>query len=447
MATFKICVFKHQQRVDKKYPVSIRVTWKRKHSYIKSEFYVTDKQIVKKTFEVKDTYILNELNKRIMLYEELKSRKLGFRIELYSAKELTEYFQKETTPGTDHNIDFVAFSREHYGKLIAQGRKSTALTMQRSLNALIDFCNGRQKIAITEITAKFLAQFELFLRSERVVRRTNQLGRITTTINPGLSDVSVIDYMTDLRTLFNAAMDEFNDEDKEELRIIHYPFRKYKIQRTPEPKKRNLSAMHLHSISNASEEQLELERTIFSRDVFMLSFYLVGMNLADMYDLTNYANGRIQYSRRKTKNRRQDKAFISIKVEPEAAAIIEKYRDQTGQRVFSFYKRYSTSHVFSSNVNKGLKNVAKVCDIQEPISTYYARHSWATIARNDCGISKDDVAISLNHVNQFMKVTDGYLAKDWSMIDRANRAVIDYLNMPPSPINNQSADTPKSSTK
>ena len=65
MATFKICIFKHQRRADEKYPVSIRVCWKRQYGYIKTEFYVTDKQINKKAFVLKDSFIIRELDRRI----------------------------------------------------------------------------------------------------------------------------------------------------------------------------------------------------------------------------------------------------------------------------------------------------------------------------------------------------------------------------------------------
>ena len=231
MATFKICIFKHQRRADEKYPVSIRVCWKRQYGYIKTEFYVTDKQINKKTFVLKDSFIIRELDRRIAKYEELKSQKLGLRIELYTAKELAEYFEKQTTPGSDSSIDFIAFSRKHCERLRNEGRISTAQTLETATNAIIDFCNGRERIAITEITSKFLRQFEKHLRSERTIKRKNQFGKIVTTKKKPLSDVGVFDYMTNVRILFNAAINEYNDDEKDEVLIAHYPFRKYKLQK------------------------------------------------------------------------------------------------------------------------------------------------------------------------------------------------------------------------
>lgn len=176
---------------------------------------------------------------------------------------------------------------------------------------------------------------------------------------------------------------------------------------------------------------LKSTRTAFSRDVFLLSFYLIGMNFADLYELLAIKDGRLEYERKKTRGRRQDRAFISIRIEPEAQELIEKYKDKSGERVFDFHRRYTTSHIFSSNVNKGLKNVAKLLKVadnqKQPLTTYYARHTWATIARNKCGISKDDVDLALNHVDQGLKMADTYIAKDWSLIDKANRSVLDYL--------------------
>lgn len=429
MATFKITVFKHQKRRDGKYPVSIRVGWKRKYSFIDTEYYVTDKQINKKTFEVKDNFILSDLNDRIVKYEDLKSQKLGQRIEMYTAKELAKWFSEQGKPGSDTSIDFIEFSMRKIEDLISRGKQTTAANLRRTINSLIDFCNGRERIAITEITYKFLQQYESFLRKERTMKRRNQLGNLVTTTKKGLSDVSVIDYMTDIRLLFNDAMDEYNDEDRADMRILHYPFRKYKISRPPEPVKRNISIEQIRSIRDITDQDLVLPRTIFARDIFLLSFCLCGMNLADLYEANCLSSSmRIEYNRKKTKGRRVDRAFISIKVEPEIATIVEKYRDPSGARVFDFYMRYSDFRNFTSNVNKGLKKVAEICKIDHPLSSYYARHSWATIARNKCGISKDDVDLSLNHIDQGLKMADVYIAKDWSVIDVANKKVIDLVN-------------------
>ena len=429
MATFKVCIFKHQKRQDAKYPVSIRVCWKRQYAYLKTEYYVSEKQINKKTFELKDTYLINELNSRILAFENIKVQKLGQRIDLYSARDLVKYFEDSSRLGTDSSIDFIAFAHEHCLKLESKGCTTTAKPLKSAVNAFQDYNNGRTKIPITEVTAKNLFEFADFLRGPREIKRKNQFGNTVVTQQKGLSPISVADYMTSIRTLFNAAVERYNDPDKDEIRILHYPFKKYKIDKNIEPEKRNLSAAQVRKIRDV--QGLELRRSILARDLFMLSFYLLGTNLVDLYNAkaSQYKNGRFSYQRKKTKDRRADNAFISIKVEPEALPLFERYKDPSGQRLFSFYKMYTTSAIFVSNVDKGLKKVATACGIEKELSTYYARHSFATIARNDCGIPKDDINLILNHSDERkgMKATDAYLAIDWSMFDRANRKVLDYI--------------------
>jgi len=73
------------------------------------------------------------------------------------------------------------------------------------------------------------------------------------------------------------------------------------------------------------------------------------------------------------------------------------------------------------------KFIAEALNISESISTYYARHSWATIARNDCNVSKSDIAECLNHSTN--TITDIYIKKDWKTIDNANKKVIDLKSV------------------
>jgi integrase len=234
-----------------------------------------------------------------------------------------------------------------------------------------------------------------------------------------------------LRMLFYAAMDEYNDEEREEIRIRHNPFRKHKIGKAPESEKRVLSVDEIRKIRDVKDEQLILKRSVLARDVFMLSFYLAGTNLIDLYHLKkeDFKDKRISYQRHKTQDKRKDKAFISILAQPEAMKLMKKYLDPDGEYLFTFPKMYADHLNFVKAVDKGLKHVAKVCEIESKVSTYYARFSLASIARNDCGISKDDINLLLNHVDLNLRITDIYIKKDWSIIDKVIRRVIDYLNM------------------
>jgi integrase len=156
----------------------------------------------------------------------------------------------------------------------------------------------------------------------------------------------------------------------------------------------------------------------------MISFFLMGMNSADLYDCTDLKGNTLRYFRKKTRGRREDKAEIVITVCPELLPILQKYRDKTKVRVFDFYQRYRDESTFNAAINKGLKSIIKGLEF------YSARHSWATIALNEAGVDKYTVHSALNHVEEAMKMTEVYLIKDWSLINNANRKVIDYVLKP-----------------
>lgn len=458
MPTYKICVFKHQQRKDGTYPVSISLYWQGLFGYISTEYHVTSQQIRKinsvragkkvSSLELKDSFIISELNNRINTCKKNEVEKIGIRIYEYSAKELARYHEKELKQGTDPSIDFTDFSHKHCEKLISKDKKKTASGLLTAVNAMIDFCNGRKNIPITEINAKFLEKYCDYLKTERSITRINQFGKPVTTIRQPVSDIGVFDYLTAIRTLFNAAKKEYNDEDRGEIRIRHYPFKKFFPDKPKEPEKRVIGLEALRLLRDIKDETLTDKRAILARDVFMISFYLAGMNLADIYHLQgrDYKKGRFTYCRQKTRDRRQDNALISIKVFPELLPSVEKYEDKTGPFVFSFADAYGNHETFQQNVNKGLKKVAEKVNegvklqakkegtkpdenmlLPEDLSTYYARFTFATIARNKCGISRDDIDLALNHVDQGLKMADRYIDKDWSLIDEVIRKVIEYV--------------------
>ncbi len=146
----------------------------------------------------------------------------------------------------------------------------------------------------------------------------------------------------------------------------------------------------------------------------------------DIYTCTDNNGGRITYQRTKTRTRRKDKAEISVRIEPEIEDLMKRYRDPMGERVFNFYLHYSSSAVFDGCVNRGLHLMEEALGIKK-IQLYSARHTWATIAVNDVEVDKYVVHEALNHIDASMKVTDVYIRRSWKNIDKANRAVLDYV--------------------
>lgn len=131
-------------------------------------------------------------------------------------------------------------------------------------------------------------------------------------------------------------------------------------------------------------------------------------------------NGRIEYYRQKTHK------LVSVKVEPEAMAIIGKYKGK-GDWLLDILDKNPDYVIFSASSNRALKLI-KVDDNGTTfpfLSTYWARHTWATIAA-ELDIPKETIAHALSHsVND---VTSIYIKFDNRKVDEANRKVIDYVN-------------------
>lgn len=208
-------------------------------------------------------------------------------------------------------------------------------------------------------------------------------------------------HLRNIRAAFNDALDN-------ELTNL-YPFRRYKI-RPVATVKRNLPPDIFYKVVHGTYPEYQQKYI----DLFYLSFLLIGINMADLLSLRpiDYVNGRIMFNRRKTKR------LYSIKVEPEAAALIEKYKGN-GEHLICCADNCADYRHFTNRMNFNLK------DAYPGLTTYYARHSWATYA-SELDIPHDTIAAALGHGGN--TVTDIYIEFDSRKIDEANRKVIDYLN-------------------
>lgn len=251
---------------------------------------------------------------------------------------------------------------------------------------------GREFLSLVEVDEKFLEDFQ-----DWHLKKGNSINTV------GLE-------MRNIRAIYNRAIDE---------RIVSadfYPFRRFKIP-TITPKKRSLSVKQISKIYKA---KLTDKWEIQGRDTFMLIFFLLGINIKDLFLLRpqDYVDGRIYYDRAKTMKE------YSILVQPEAQELIEKYRDPENESLLRFHKQYSSPYDFMRQTNKFLYRFTPGLKIKEKVTTYFARHSWATIAFNN-GISKDVVKLALGHGTR--TVTDLYIDFDLKPVDEANRKVIDLI--------------------
>jgi site-specific recombinase XerD len=199
--------------------------------------------------------------------------------------------------------------------------------------------------------------------------------------------------------------------------ITENPFELFKVPTPDEPlqalKVKEMKAF-LHAEVKPSEQKYY--------DFFLLSFFLCGIGTADLMNLRCIEDGRINYCRVKTG------VPNSIKVENEAMEIIQRYPGKN--YLIDVHDKYQKPKNWTSKVDKALKDIAKRNGLPQGLSMYWSRHTWATICGGDLRFGDTVVSDGLAHKPP-KKSTSGYIErKDYSLLDEANRKVIDYLLSP-----------------
>lgn len=276
-------------------------------------------------------------NKLAQIEKELLPIELSGEINRYSAKQL-----KKIIDGKNENV--LRAVKDYFMEYIELcSNKRTKEIYQATLNKIE---KAYPYTSLDDINIKWLERFEA---------DEAKLGN---------SQNSTAIHLRNIRAIFNYCIDnEYT---------IQYPFRKFKIKREKTPK-RSLTIEELRLLATYPVEPHQ-ERY---RDIFMLSFYLLGINMVDLLHLTHKSviKNRIEFRRAKTKR------LYSIQITPEANEIIQKYQGE--KYLINIMDYYSDYHNFVKQINKYLKQINKkeikrkkevVTPLFPSISTYWARH-------------------------------------------------------------------------
>lgn len=411
MATFKAEIQAHQLRKDGTYNVKIRVIHNRRKKYIPTQYYISKSEVTR-SGKIKNQIVIDGVERLIRAWRD-RCNVVGEGLVHLSVEQVVEIIKRVEDADT-WALDFIAYGTRIAEVMTEEGRESTAHSYRCALVRLVEFV-GCNSLPIQDITSSLLNAFVQW-----VLANPARAGAKTA----GVAAVNV--YMKNLRAIYNRAKREFNNEDAGFVPIPFDPFRKVDPPKMALPKKRAITAEELRAIAALPDEPRVNSMRNFARDMFLLSFGLMGMNAADLYTVTDYKDGRIEYERKKTRTKRTDNAFISVKVEPEVAEIVEMYRDPSGERVFNLRSRFTSVIGLNNSISRGMRAIGEALGI-EGLQFYAARHTWATLAVNEVGVDKYTVHGCLNHVDPTMAITDVYIKKDWRVNDRANRAVLDYV--------------------
>ena len=310
--------------------------------------------------------------------------------------------------GTGNEAAFGTFAEKFIAR---RGKEKTRQVYEMTLRKMGGYCDvGRLRFA--DISVGWLRDFEQWL------------GATCSVNTRGI-------HLRNIRAVMNAAIDEGV------MPADLYPFRRFKIKKE-ETMKRSLSVGDLRRLRDYPCEGWQRKYV----DVFMLSFYLAGINLVDLMGLPPLgADGVIRYRRSKTG------VLCQLSVPPEARAIIERYRGE--RHLLWFGERLKPGaegwHDWLHRFNEGLQKVGpsgymyvrrkgqcggkqrvKVYNALFPeLTSYWARHTWATLAAE---IDVPDAVIdaALGHRSP-CRMADIYIRRDARKVDEAVRRVIEYF--------------------
>lgn len=291
---------------------------------------------------------------------------------------------------------------------VAEIMEPTVATANSFYSRFLSYAESRTAKRTKEIylvTAKRMVEYDAKIRTKTFEDITKDWLRgfdaFLLDFSPSVNGRSI--HFRNIRAVFRDAM-------ANEI-TMSYPFRVFKIKSEPTIK-RSLTIDELHRLFSFHGS----EKQTMAVDMFKLSLFLIGINVADLCNLTEIGqDGYIHYKRQKTQK------LYSIKVEQEALDIIDKYRGE--KYLLRILDQYTTVHTFTASWGKILQSIEGF----DFLTSYWARHTWATIA-SELDIPVDVISHALGHsFSTGAKVTQVYINFNQQKIDDANRKVIDYI--------------------
>ena len=287
-----------------------------------------------------------------------------------------------------------------------------------ALNVFAEYL-GRREMDINDITKPVLSGFVAWMRDKVFSFQNGTLSPSKRTRIPNGAESR---HLAKLGHIFNRAKELYNDEDSGTILIPRSPFAGMMIKHPPSHGQHPLSVAMMQRVIAARHPVESVQAAL---DLFVLSFALWGVNLADLYEARGVRDVWV-YNRKKTRNRRADGAEMRVVIPGCVRDRVARLQDgPPGWWLPSLHRIAGKPQYATAKVNAGL---ARWCtDNDVPVFTFYAaRHSFATLARNKAGVDKATVDECLCHIGDY-KLTDIYLERDWSLLDRAAGRVLELF--------------------
>ncbi|WP_066222914.1 site-specific integrase [Formosa haliotis] len=405
MASIKT-VLRKKPLTDGTFPICLRVTKNRRTKYFKTIFTTLPSEWNEATgtFNKRNSSYIQ--NNRLLLKFKDRALKVYGQLEIeqenFTLEDFEKYYRIIENP-IQRNV--FTFWNEIIDEMLTAGRTGNA-RVNKETSQSIKLFHKRKSLTFREVSTVFLNKYEVFLRSR------------------GGTDGGIAVRMRAIRAVYNMAI------ARNLIKEDYYPFKSYKISKLKgKGIKKTLDLTEVLKIVNLDLK--DRQNLQYSRNYFVFSFYTRGMNFADMMKLkhSDVTGDRIIYTRSKTKGN-----FI-VKVLPPVQEILDYFAPYNTHTKYVFPILYRENYTPTQlenrksktlkKYNKDLKEIAKLCNISKPLSSYVARHSFANCLKQK-GIATDIISESLGHQN--LAVTQAYLKTlDNTVLDDACEVLLDTI--------------------
>lgn len=402
MTSIKVLLNNYRESKDGYYPLVIQLLHKRRKRVIYTPY-----RLREENFEKKKAQVISRRGSKVLLAKEINEylyTTLGY-LEVvisnlqiqkpdYSVEDVVDSFKL-----SQNNISLENYFNKVINLQKDERRFGTANAYKSTLMCICKFSKDFRHIHFEDITVKWVNDFYSYLHKSM------------------LSVNSINFYFRIFRAVYNKALSEgipgVNPSS---------PFKHISLK-SAVTAKRAIDTLDISAIAKSkfpNNQQLE-----FTRDLFLFSFFCRGMPFVDMFLLkkSDISNNVIYYYRRKTKQP------LQIKIITPLQKIIDRYFSET-EYVLPLmdpeagppYKQYRSC---LRRYNNDLKKISCLLNLNSLLTSYVARHSWATMAKKS-GIPVSVISEGLGHKSE--KITYTYLASlDPEVIDSANEHVANLL--------------------
>lgn len=395
MATIKLAVLKHTRSKDGSYKIRISIGHRSETHYIVTPYSVNalsefDNGIVVRVpnaheINIKLRNLLNDYEERL---ERIDSP------EDYTCKELRDLLKSMRTHSS--KITFKQVSEQYQKELIEDGRGSYAGMLQNSLRLFFEFTGG--DVFLSEISTITISEFERWLKRK------------------GVSQTYISMTLSMTRTIVNRAI---------RMQLVTYSVHPFTYWKRPADPERELD-ISVEDVRAIRDAQPRLKKQRIARDIFMLSYYLGGINLIDLLEIDFRGVSVLEYTRHKSRNMKLSDKRISFTLQPEAKELISKWMNRnTGRLDFGYKFSYKN---FLAYVTRSIKSLAKDIDIQDyrKVCYYTARKSFVQHGF-DLGISLEVLEYCIGQSVKNNRPIFNYLKIMRKHADVAFRQILDNL--------------------